>query len=62
MPRKLRRAEGPTHSTAGDPFAVATFDPAVIDAMTRDLEGVANGDRPTTPVTCVMAQALLHIR
>jgi SAM-dependent methyltransferase len=44
-----------------DPFAVATFDSAAIDGMTSDLDAVANGDRPTTPVTCDMAQALFHI-
>jgi hypothetical protein len=42
-----------------DPFAAATFDPAAIDAMTNDLEAVVSGVRATTPVTCVMAQALL---
>jgi SAM-dependent methyltransferase len=43
-----------------DPFAAATFDPAEIDAMTSALDAVARGARATTPVICIMAQALLH--
>jgi hypothetical protein len=44
-----------------DPFAAATFESAAIDAMTRELDAVATGTRPTTPVTCIMAQALLRL-
>jgi trans-aconitate 2-methyltransferase len=43
-----------------DPFATASFDPAEIDAMTSALDAVVSGARATTPVTCIMAQALLH--
>jgi SAM-dependent methyltransferase len=43
-----------------DPFAVATFDRAEIDTMTRELDAVASGTRGATPVTCVMAQAVLR--
>lgn len=44
-----------------DPFAARAFDPAEIDAMTAELEAVACGIRPATPVTCIMAQAVLRV-
>jgi trans-aconitate 2-methyltransferase len=44
-----------------DPFAVATFDAAEIDAMVRALEDVANGARSAPPVTCIMAQAVVRL-
>jgi trans-aconitate 2-methyltransferase len=44
-----------------DPFAAVTFDPAAIDAMTRELDAVVSGTRPAPPVTCIMAQALLRL-
>jgi hypothetical protein len=44
-----------------DPFASAAFEPAAIDAMASELDAVASGARATTPVTCLMAQALLRL-
>jgi SAM-dependent methyltransferase len=44
-----------------DPFASGTFDPTEIDAMTTELEAVASGTRATTPVICIMAQAVLRV-
>jgi hypothetical protein len=44
-----------------DAFAAQAFDPVAIDAMATELDAVVCGARTTTPVTCVMAQALLRL-
>jgi SAM-dependent methyltransferase len=42
-----------------DSFALNAFDPVEIASMTRALDEVASGERPSSPVTCVMGQAVL---
>jgi SAM-dependent methyltransferase len=44
-----------------DPFALNAFDPVEIESMTKSLEAVASGERPSPPVTCVMGQAVLTL-
>jgi hypothetical protein len=39
-----------------DAFARAAFDPRVLDAITADLDAVAEGAREAPPVTCVMGR------
>jgi trans-aconitate 2-methyltransferase len=44
-----------------DPFAASAFGAADVDAMTRDLDAIAEGRRAAPEVTCVMGQLVLSL-